>query len=59
MIRDKRTLTTSSNNKGLLCLFKPILCQEGYCHHCQIYLTWQSKNSSRVGRKALARERNG
>ena len=28
------------NNKGLMCPFKPILCEEGYCRECQIYLDW-------------------
>ena len=26
------------NNKGLPCMYKPIICQEGYCSACQIYL---------------------
>jgi len=33
----------SGNNKGLQCPFKPILCQEGYCDQCQIYLDWQEQ----------------
>jgi len=30
-----------SNKKGRWCPFKPIFCQEGYCHKCQIYHEWQ------------------
>lgn len=36
----ERTFCIRGNNKGLMCLFKPILCQEGYCKECQIYLDW-------------------
>jgi hypothetical protein len=32
-----------SNNKGLPCPFKPIICQEGFCKECQIYLDWLLK----------------
>lgn len=28
----------SDNHKGTDCWIKPILCQEGYCSNCQIYL---------------------
>ena len=38
MPKDERMFTMSGNNKGMWCPFKPILCQEGYCHGCQIYL---------------------
>lgn len=31
MPKEKRIFRISSNNKGLLCPFKPSLCQEGYC----------------------------
>jgi len=27
--------------KGKPCPYKPILCQEGYCQDCQIYLDYQ------------------
>lgn len=37
----KRIFNIADNNKGLRCPFKPILCQEGYCEGCQIYLDWQ------------------
>jgi len=36
----ERLFRISENNKGLMCPFKPILCQEGYCKECQIYLDW-------------------
>jgi len=36
----RRVFRISGNNKGLMCPFKPILCQEGYCTECQIYLDW-------------------
>lgn len=35
-----RIIRILENNKGLMCPFKPILCEEGYCHECQIYLDW-------------------
>ncbi len=41
MSREERIFSISGNNKGLWCPFKPISCQEGYCHQCQIYLDWQ------------------
>ena len=41
MLRVVRIFSISGNNKGLACPFKPVLCQEGYCHDCQIYLDWQ------------------
>lgn len=37
------------SRKGLTCPFKPILCQEGYCQDCQIYLDYQQGNSKIVG----------
>jgi len=46
----ERIFSISSNNKGLPCPFKPILCQEGYCHGCQIYLDWlKAKGKVRSG----------
>jgi len=41
MPNQKRTFKISGNNKGLMCPFKAIVCQEGYCKTCQIYLDWQ------------------
>ena len=38
--KQERILRISENNKGLMCPFKPILCEEGYCRECQIYLDW-------------------
>jgi hypothetical protein len=38
--RQQRMLCISGNNKGLMCPFKAILCEEGYCCECQIYLDW-------------------
>jgi len=29
------------NNKGKPCPYNPILCQEGWCSGCQIYLDYQ------------------
>jgi len=40
MLKQERTFHICENNKGMMCPFKPILCQEGYCHECQIYLDW-------------------
>ena len=31
----------SGNNKELACPFKAIVCQQGYCGKCPIYLDWQ------------------
>jgi hypothetical protein len=28
------------NHKGEQCQYKAILCQEGYCNECQIYIDW-------------------
>ena len=28
------------NHKGKICPYKKILCQEGYCNNCQIFLDW-------------------
>jgi len=33
----------TTTKKGLWCPFKPVLCQEGYCEECQIYITWQEE----------------
>jgi len=42
MPKQERIFTPSGNNKGLMCPFKPTLCQEeGSCKECQIYLDWQ------------------
>ncbi len=44
MTKEERMVTTSANNKGLLCPFKLVLCQEGCCHQCRIYLDWQKED---------------
>ncbi|KKN86972.1 hypothetical protein LCGC14_0262410 [marine sediment metagenome] len=38
MSQQQRVFGVANNNKGLPCPFTPILCQEGSCHQCQIYL---------------------
>ena len=30
----------TESRKGQECPFKPILCQEGYCANCQIYIDY-------------------
>ena len=45
MPKQERIFRICGNSKGLVCPFKTILCQEGHCHQCQIYLDWQRKNS--------------
>ena len=35
---EKRVFSISGNNKGLPCSYNTIICEEGYCHQCQIYL---------------------
>ena len=40
--RSGEKFTVSGDNKGLMCPFKSIICQEeGSCKACQIYLGWQ------------------
>jgi len=39
-----RIFNMAGNNKGLWCPFKPVICQEGYCHECQLYITWLGDN---------------
>jgi len=41
MPKERRVFSISGGNKGLLCPFKSTICQEGFCHECQIYLDWQ------------------
>jgi len=35
------------NMKGKKCPYKDIICQEGYCHECQIYLNRQKQGQRR------------
>ena len=35
-----RYYTVSGNNKGLPCPYKVMLCQEGFCGECQVFLDW-------------------
>jgi len=39
----ERVFSISGDNKGLQCPFQPIICQNGYCEDCQIYLDWQER----------------
>jgi len=48
--KQERIFSISRNNKGLPCPFKPILCQEGYCKECQIYLKQGVLSYTRGGR---------
>jgi len=41
MLKQERIFRISGNNKGLMCPFKGVVCQEGSCTECQIYLDWQ------------------
>ena len=50
--RQERILSMSSSNKGVLCPYQPVLCQEGYCHGCQVYLNWRTRGSSSLNSKA-------
>ncbi len=43
----ERIFGISINNKGLPCPFKSIICQEGYCYLCQIYLDWHRKGKGK------------
>ncbi len=51
MTKQERIFSISGNNKGLMCPFKAIVCQEGCCKACQIYLDWQRKGGS-LGEKS-------
>jgi len=31
----------TGDNEGLACPFKPIICEVGDCHQCQIYFDWE------------------
>jgi len=43
MAKQERIFKISWDNKGLMCPFKAIVCQEGYCKTCQIYLDRQKR----------------
>lgn len=47
-MKENRISGISRNNKGMSCPFKPIACQESYCHECQIYLDWLREKGSSV-----------
>ena len=38
--------------KGKCCLYKPILCSEGYCQDCQVYLDYQGHQRT-MGRESV------
>jgi len=52
--KQARILHILESNKWLMCLFKTILCEEGYCRECQIHLDWlklkKAKGIDRSGR---------
>ena len=51
--KQERIVRILESNKGLMCPFKPILCEEGYCRECQIYLDWlKLKNAKGIGRSS-------
>ena len=54
MPQETRLFSISGGNKGLLCPFKLVICQEGFCHECQIYLDWQ-RNKGVVRDRGLMR----
>jgi len=39
---------SGNNNEGLLCPFKLIVCEEGYCHQCQTYRDWEEQGEKVV-----------
>lgn len=41
MPKQKRIFRISGDNRGLVCPFKGIVCQQGDCHRCQRYVDWQ------------------
>jgi len=50
---EERKFSTSENSKGLWCPYKPIICQEGYCRHCQVYIDWQEGNGGSMKERWL------
>jgi len=56
-MKSERIFSKSSNKKGLWCPFKPVLCQEDYCHECQIYLDWQREDSTTNTRSNVVKEK--
>ena len=40
---EKRKFTLPGDNRGLLCPFERIVCEEGDCRICKIYADWQKK----------------
>jgi hypothetical protein len=44
MTGQKRGFSTLGNNRGLLCPFRQVICQEGNCVECQIYADWLKKS---------------
>ena len=43
LIRDEDDKHVPYNHKGSRCPYKLILCQEGYCNDCNIYIQWCEK----------------
>ena len=39
---ERRKYSIQENNKGLICPYEPIICQEGFCQGCMIYLSRKS-----------------
>jgi len=55
-----RILRILESNKGLMCPFKTILCEEGYCRKCQIYLDWlKLKKAKGIDRSGCETEHEG
>lgn len=44
----ERIFRISGDNRGLVCLFKPIVCESGCCSECPIYLDWQERGEKVV-----------
>ena len=48
MCSERTPFRIYGNNKGLACPFKPIVCPEGLCLQCPIYLDWQKREEKIV-----------
>ncbi len=45
MAMSERAYSTLENNKGMMCPYRQIRCQEGFCPVCQVYLEWKRRDS--------------
>lgn len=46
--KTERIFKISRDNRGLVCPFKLIVCEEGYCYQCQTYRDWEGQGEKVV-----------